>query len=113
MTSDPMPSCSAPRPWGQRTDSTKSCPRRQRTEMAYTLGDPSLLTDPDVDALAWQFLNSAYADKTYADWPLDRRLDGFLRRRGLFGIAEDGDAYGLVLDRVMRLIGVASHSGFE
>ena len=51
--------------------------------MAYTLGDPPLLSDSDVDALAWQFLNSAYADKTYADWPLDRRLDGFLRRRGL------------------------------
>ena len=81
--------------------------------MAYTLGDPSLLTDSDVDVLAWQFLNSAYADKTYAEWPLDRRLDGFLRRQGLFRIVEDGDAYVLVLDRVMRHIGVASHSGFE
>jgi hypothetical protein len=77
--------------------------------MASTLGDPPLVTDFAVDALAWQFLNSAYADDTYADWPLDRRLDGFLRRRGLFRIAEDGDAYDLVLNRVMACIGAVSH----
>jgi hypothetical protein len=81
--------------------------------MASTSGDPPLLTDSDVDALAWQFLNSDYADKTYADWPLDRRLHGFLRHRGLSTIAEDGDAYDLVLDGVMSHIGVASRSGFE
>jgi hypothetical protein len=73
--------------------------------MGSPLGDPPLLTDSDVDALAWQFMNSAYADDTYADWPLDRRLDGFLRQRGLSRIAEDGDAYGLVLNRVMAYIG--------
>jgi uncharacterized protein YqjF (DUF2071 family) len=71
--------------------------------MASMLGPPSL-TDSDVDALARQFLNSAYADDTYADWPLDRRLDGFLRRRGLARLAEDGDAYDLVLNRVMAYI---------
>ncbi len=81
--------------------------------MASTLGDPSVLSDSDLDVLASQFLTSDYADKTYADWPLDRRLDGFLRRRGMFGIVEDGDAYDLVLDRVMRHLGTASHSGFE
>ena len=71
-------------------------------------GDSLLLTDSDVDALVWQFMNSAYADDTYADWPLERRLDGFLRQRGLSRIAENGDAYVLVLDRVMAYIGVAS-----
>ena len=76
--------------------------------MTSQLGDPPLLTDSDVDALAWQFLDSSYADNTYADWPLDRRLDGFLRRRGLFRIAEDGDAYDLVLNRVMAHIGAVS-----
>lgn len=74
--------------------------------MASPLGDSALLTDSDVDALAWQFMNSTYAENTYADWPLDRRLDGFLRRRGLSRIAEDGDAYDLVLNRVMAYIGV-------
>jgi hypothetical protein len=76
--------------------------------MASTLGGPPLLTDSDVDALAWQFLNSTYADDTYADWPLDRRFDGFLRRQGLDRLAEDGDAYDLILNRVMAYIGVRS-----
>ena len=80
--------------------------------MTFSLGDPPLSTDSDVDALAWQFLKSDYADRAYADWPLDRRLDGFLTRRGLAGIAEDGDACHIVLSRVMQHIGVASHSGF-
>ena len=66
-------------------------------------GPPSL-TDCDVDALAWQFLHSPYADQTYADWPLDRRLDGFLRREGLARLVEDGDTYDLILDRVMAYI---------
>jgi hypothetical protein len=65
---------------------------------------PPLLTDGDVDALAWQFLHSPYADETYADWPLDRRLDGFLRRQGLPRLVEDGDTYELILDRVMAFI---------
>lgn len=81
--------------------------------MASTLGDPPLLTDSDVDALACEFLNSAYADDTYADWPLDRRLEGFLRRRRLVRIVEDGDAYDLVLNRVMAYIGHGVPSGFE
>lgn len=101
-----------PKPWDNSATEPDLSTKR-KSDMASTLGDPPLLTDSDVDALAWQFLNSAYADKTYADWPLDRRLDGFLHRRGLFRIAEDGDAYGLVLERVMRDIGEASHSGFE
>jgi hypothetical protein len=74
--------------------------------MASTLGGPPLLTDSDVDSLAWQFLNSSYADHTYVDWTLDRRLDGFLRHRGLVRLTEDGDAYDLVLNRVMAYIGV-------
>jgi hypothetical protein len=76
--------------------------------MVSPLSDPPLLTDSDVDALAWQFMNSTYADDTYAGWPLDRRLEGFLRHRELSRIAEDGDAYRLVLDRVMAYIGLAS-----
>ena len=77
--------------------------------MASTLDDPPLLTDSDIDALAWQFLNSAYADNNaYADWPLDRRLDGFLRRQGLVRLAEDGDAYDLILNCALDYIGVRS-----
>lgn len=73
--------------------------------MVSPTGDQPLLTDSDVGALAWQFTESTYAGDVYADWPLDRRLEGFLRQRGLFSIVEDGDAFGLVLDRVMACIG--------
>jgi hypothetical protein len=80
--------------------------------MISTPGDPTLLTDSDIDALAWQFLNSAYADNnTYVDWPLDRRLDGFLHRQALVRLVQDGDAYDLILNRVMAYIGVASRLG--
>ncbi len=72
--------------------------------MPSTPSGPPLVTDSDVDALAWQFMNSAYANDAYADWPLDRRLDGFLLHRGLVRLAEDGDAYELILDRVMAFI---------
>jgi hypothetical protein len=77
--------------------------------MVSTPGDSLLLTDSYLDALARRFVASRYADNTYADWPLDRRLDGFLRRERLDRITEDGDAYDLVLDRVMAHIGVAAH----
>jgi hypothetical protein len=67
-------------------------------------GDRLLLTDSDIDALAWQFVNSDYAEQTYAEWPLDRRLDGFLRHRGLTRIAEDGDVYDRIVNRVMATL---------
>ena len=72
-------------------------------------GSPSL-TDSEVDELASQFLHSPFADDIYADWSLDQRLDGFLRHRGLARLAEDGDAYDLILDSVMARIG-ALHRG--
>ena len=72
--------------------------------MTANCDDPPLLTDPDVDALTWQFLNSDYADDVYADWPLDRRLEGFLRRQGLTRIADAGDLYSIILERVMTYI---------
>lgn len=79
--------------------------------MGSTLGDRHMLTDAHVEALACQFFTSSYADDIYADWSLDRRLDGFLRREGLDRIVENGDAYDLVLDRVMAHIGIEAHPG--
>lgn len=64
-------------------------------------GNPPLLTDSDVDTLAWGFLHSRYVGTTYAGWSLDRRLDTFLRRRGLTRVADDGDLSNIVLDRIM------------
>jgi hypothetical protein len=62
---------------------------------------PLLLTDSDVDALAHEFLRSSYLGATYAGWSPDRRLDTFLRRRGLARVADDGDLSNAVLDRIM------------
>ncbi|MHA7651092.1 hypothetical protein ACX9NE_18635 [Mycobacterium sp. ML4] len=76
--------------------------------MAARIGDASLWAESDADELARQFLKSSYADSAYIDWTLDRRLEGFLHRRGLDHLIEDGDAYDLVLDRVMVEIGRAA-----
>lgn len=71
---------------------------------------PLLLTDSDVDDLASEFLGSHYLGPTYADWSPDRRLDSFLRRRGLARVADDGDLSSTVLHRIMAHAGRASHS---
>ena len=68
---------------------------------------PLLLTDSDVDALAREFLRSRYLGSTYAGWSPDRRLDTFLRRRGLSSVADDGDLSNIVLDRIMTQVRVA------
>jgi hypothetical protein len=72
---------------------------------------PLLLTDSDVDALASDFLQSRYVDPIYADWSPDRRLDTFLRRRGLARVADNGDLSEIVLNRVMVRVGRASQLG--
>jgi hypothetical protein len=114
MTSDPVGDGLTFETMGQHGDSTRAGGARKGSEMASTLGDPPLPTDSNVDALAWQFLNSAYADNDkYADWPLDRRLEGFLRRQGLVRLAEDGDANDLILNRVLSYIGSSSPSAGE
>ena len=64
-------------------------------------GNPLEVTDRDVDTLTWQFLNSDHPDGR-ADGPLNRRLDGFLRHRGLARLADIGD----IFDRVMTYISV-------
>jgi hypothetical protein len=70
-------------------------------------GNPALLSDSDVDVLAYEFLRSRYVGPIYANWPPDRRLDTFLRRRGLNRVADDGDLTDIVLDRIMARVGVA------
>lgn len=71
-------------------------------------GFPPLLTESDVDALASDFLQSHYIGSIYADWSPDRRLDTFLRRRGLGRVADDGDLSNAVLERIMAGVGRAS-----
>ena len=71
--------------------------------MTTASGDVLLLTDPDVDVLAYQFLDSDYAADAYINWPLERRLEGFLRHRGMARVADDGDTCSILLDRVMLI----------
>ena len=72
--------------------------------------NPPLVSDRDVDQFAWQFLNSDYVDDIHANWPLERRLEGFLRNRGLARLADDGDVCTIILDRVMTYRGQAHGS---
>ncbi|XBL81628.1 hypothetical protein U8D41_009645 [Mycobacterium shigaense] len=71
------------------------------------MGDgPPLFIDADVDILARAFLHSPYSGPIYADWPLDRRLHAFLRRRR----CDDGDLCNMVLDRIMAARGATAVS---
>jgi hypothetical protein len=79
--------------------------------MAFSGGDRLLVTDSDVHALTWEFLNSGYGGDEYAHWPLERRLHGFLRRRGLARHADNGDICNVILDRVMTFISITGRGG--
>ena len=76
--------------------------------MTTANGDVLLLTDPDVDVLAHQFLDSDYAADAYINWSLERRLEGFLRNRGMARVADDGDTCHILVDRVMSFINVVA-----
>ncbi|HEY9265394.1 MAG TPA: hypothetical protein VIQ11_12395 [Mycobacterium sp.] len=64
-----------------------------------------------LDDVAWQFLRSEFAGEIYADWPIDRRLDAFLRNHGHQELHDDGTAYDALLDRVMANIAPAQRDG--
>jgi hypothetical protein len=59
------------------------------------------------DAIAWKFVGAEFAGQTYADWPIERRLDGYLLHHGLVDIFDDGSACEALLGRVMDNIGRA------
>jgi hypothetical protein len=64
-----------------------------------------------LDDIAWEFLGSEFTGMIYADWPLDRRLDVFLRHHGYRTLHDDGSAYSELLERVMENISVAVRNG--
>ncbi|AFM15821.1 hypothetical protein Mycch_1011 [Mycolicibacterium chubuense NBB4] len=68
-------------------------------------------TEGKLDDLAWQFLRSEFTGDAYAMWPLDRRLDVFLRHHGYREIRDNGSTYGALLDRVMSRIHSAACFG--
>jgi hypothetical protein len=64
-----------------------------------------------LDAVAWKFVGSEFAGQTYADWPIERRLDGHLLHHGLVDTFNDGGACAALLERVMDNIGRAVRDG--
>lgn len=68
-------------------------------------------SDINIDTIAWQFLCSRYTGREYWDWPLERRIDAYLRHIGHADLLRDGAAYGTLLDRVMANIARARRDG--
>lgn len=77
--------------------------------MAQT-GRPELTTE-ELDTIAWDFLRSEFTDRAYAIWPLDRRVDAYLRRCGRDDLINEGAVYEALVQRVMANIGRALRQG--
>lgn len=65
----------------------------------------------EIDGIAWKFLCSPFTQRDYLDWPLERRIDAFLRRLRRLDILNDGAAYGALIDRVMANFPLARRRG--
>ncbi|MGB0971163.1 MAG: hypothetical protein ACPGVG_09410 [Mycobacterium sp.] len=65
----------------------------------------------EYDELSWKFLKSQFARDTYGNWPIERRLDAYLRQHELLDFLKDGSAYGRLLESVLSNIGPAHRRG--
>lgn len=65
----------------------------------------------ELDQLAWGFLGSEFAGSTYAVWPINRRVDAYLLRRGLAELANDGSRCNALVHHIMANIGHARRNG--
>jgi hypothetical protein len=77
----------------------------RRTARRVELGEQRL------SSLAWEFLRSELTGLTYADWPIDRRLEADLSHLGMTPVVNDGDAFDALLQRVLATIGPALRAG--
>lgn len=68
-------------------------------------------TQTEIDTIAWQFLCSHYSGREYWDWPLERRIEAYLRRIGHADLLRDGAGYATLIERVMANIGRARRDG--
>jgi len=64
-------------------------------------------TDNDLDDIACGFLRSEFTAQIYSIWPIDRRVDAYLRRLGLDDVVNRGTVYQDLIERVMANIGRA------
>jgi hypothetical protein len=63
------------------------------------------------DERAFAFLASEFAGDIYVGWPIERRLEAYLRHQGLSKIADAGEPFEALLDRVMANFGRAPSKG--
>ncbi|KUI09172.1 hypothetical protein AU190_20480 [Mycolicibacterium acapulense] len=68
-------------------------------------------TEESRDTIVWGFFRSEFAGPIYVDWPIDRRLDGYLLHHGPAELLIDGSAYDELLEQVMANIGLAQRKG--
>mgnify|MGYP000898449394 CR=1 FL=1 len=73
--------------------------------------EPAERTAENLDAVACRFLRSEYASQIYSDWPIDRRIEAYLRHHESSALLTDGYSYNLLLERVMANIGPAVRDG--
>lgn len=79
--------------------------------MARAAAASDITTTTDIDAIAWQFLCSRYTGRDYWDWPLERRIEAYLRHIGHAELLRNGAGYGALIDRVMANIARARRDG--
>lgn len=63
------------------------------------------------DERALAFLGSEFADDRYGGWSIERRLEAYLRHQGLTRIADVGESFEALLDRVMVNFSKARRAG--
>ena len=68
-------------------------------------------TQFDLDRSALEFLGSEFTDPVYCRWTIERRLEVFLRHRGMTELADDGEGFEALLERVMVNFATARRAG--
>ncbi|WP_174522716.1 hypothetical protein [Mycobacterium lehmannii] len=69
------------------------------------------LCEVDLDTIAWEFLGSEFTGLTYADWPIERRVNAFLAHRGMTDLRDNGDACVAVMQHLLANVGAALRDG--
>lgn len=65
----------------------------------------------EVDGMAWNFLCSSFSRLESCNWPLEGRIDAFLRHLRRLDILNNGTAYEVLIDRVMANFARARRDG--
>jgi hypothetical protein len=76
-----------------------------------TTGPVDEAGDRELDTIAWRFLCSPFVKRDYWDWPLERRLDAYLRHHDREDILNNGATYAVVVERVMANLERARRDG--